>query len=216
MLRAGDRVLTRDGFFAHIVSLSPPEIAEDSCGSLTLVLNVTGIEQRRAVPASSVTPIAIRSHHVTDPRVGAGAMRLQIRTLEQELRELRELRQKEQARLQECGTLQEELASAQSETAALKAQVALLQMQGCGASMPPIKQPEAVRSATPSKSDHPYDAIGRVVMEDGLVRMQEERASSTTLANGVLADNSVPSSVDALLNMDDKVLEASGLTAQVT
>ena len=154
----------------------------------------------------------------------ASAMRLQIRTLEQELREVR---QKEQSRLQEFDALQEELASALSKTVALKAQVDLLQMQGCGtANGEPNTQPEVGHSTVPFKSDQ-YDVIGRVVVEDGVVRMQTEdevtvvssvtdsSSSGTTLAERVLADHSVPRSVDALLYMDDKALQASGLTAQV-
>ena len=130
-------------------------------------------------------------------------MRLQIRQLQQEVRELR---QKEQARLRECDALQKKLARLQAGTAAAKAEVSLPQVQVCGAvSGVPSTQPEVVHSTAPYKSDHRYDAIGRVVVEDGVVRMQPE--DEVAVAS--------PTSVDSLLDMDDKALEASGLTAQV-
>ena len=133
-------------------------------------------------------------------------MRLQIRMMKQEVRELL---QKEQARLRECDALlQKELArqSGLDGTADVKAQVALPQVPQVygAASSVPSTQPDVVHSTAPYKNHYRYDALGRVVVEDGVVRMQPEDEAVAS-----------PRSVDALLDMDDKALEASGLTAQV-
>ena len=138
-------------------------------------------------------------------------MRFQIRTLQQEVRELR---QKEQASLRECDALKELVRTLQSGTAMVKAEVALPQIQDCeAASGSSNTEHEVVHFM--AKSDHRYDAIGRVVVEDGVVRMQTK--DEVTVASTVTdASSSVPRSVDALLDMDDEALKASGLTAQVT
>lgn len=154
-------------------------------------------------------------------RQEVAAMRFQIRTLQQEVRELR---QKEQASLRECDALKELVRTLQSGTAMVKAEVALPQIQDCeAASGSSNTEHEVVHFMAPFKSDHRYDAIGRVVVEDGVVRMQTKDevtvASTVTDASSsgaTLPDHSVPRSVDALLDMDDEALKASGLTAQVT